>query len=160
MELYYNYYESPVGLLQIVVSDTHLHQLAFIAHRDKQYICMDTELITLVKTQLDEYFRGERSIFTIPLYFEGTTFQKQVWQALLEIPYGEVRSYKEIAEAIGSSKACRAVGGANNKNPITIICPCHRVIGKSGKLVGYGGGLDKKVFLLRLEKYDHNHISI
>jgi len=82
----------------------------------------------------------------------GTVFQKQVWKALLEIPYGETRSYKQIAEAIGNPKAVRAVGMANNRNPLLIVVPCHRVIGANGKLVGYGAGLDKKEFLLRLEK--------
>lgn len=111
-----------------------------------------SEVLTEAKKQITEYFQGERKEFRLPLKLEGTDFQKRVWKALEEIPYGETRSYEEIAEAVHSPKAFRAVGNANNKNPISIILPCHRVIGKSGKLVGYGGGLDKKEYLLDLER--------
>lgn len=103
--------------------------------------------------QLEEYFGGKRTSFDIPLDLRGTPFQLQVWQALARIPYGEVRSYKQIAEAIGSPKAVRAVGGANNRNPVSIIIPCHRVIGAGGDMVGYGGGLPIKQFLLSHEGY-------
>ena len=95
---------------------------------------------------------GRRREFQLPLAPKGTEFQQKVWKALLDIPYGETRSYGEIARAIGNPKASRAVGMANNRNPIAIIIPCHRVIGSTGKLVGYGGGLDKKEFLLNLER--------
>ena len=95
---------------------------------------------------------GKRKEFDLPLLLKGTPFQKQVWEALLNIPFGETRSYKQIAEAIGNPKAVRAVGMANNKNPLLIVVPCHRVIGANGKLVGYAVGLDKKEFLLKLEK--------
>jgi O-6-methylguanine DNA methyltransferase len=105
------------------------------------------------KRQLTEYFVGERREFTLELDLYGTDFQKRVWSLLREIPYGEVRSYKEIAFGTGSPKAVRAVGGANHNNPISIIVPCHRVIGACGTLVGYGGGLDIKKFLLQLEGY-------
>lgn len=101
--------------------------------------------------QLTEYFEGKREDFNLPLAPEGTPFQKKVWKALQEIPYGETRSYQDIAVAVGNPKGCRAVGMANNRNPIPIIIPCHRVIGKNGKMVGYGGGLDKKMKLLKLE---------
>ena len=101
--------------------------------------------------QLIEYFSGQRKVFDIPLDFEGTDFQKKVWSALLTIPYGETRSYKQIAQQLGHEKAVRAVGAANGKNPISIIAPCHRVIGAGGALVGFAGGLDKKEILLRLE---------
>ena len=101
--------------------------------------------------QLIEYFSGQRKVFDILLDFEGTDFQKQVWSALLTIPYGETRSYKQIAQQLGNEKAVRAVGAANGKNPISIIAPCHRVIGAGGALVGFAGGLDKKEILLRLE---------
>lgn len=99
-----------------------------------------------------EYFNGQRKSFDLPLNPKGTEFQKKVWNALLNIPYGSTCSYKDIAVNIGNEKACRAVGGANNKNPIFIIIPCHRVIGKNGSLVGYGGGLDIKLKLLELEQ--------
>ena len=103
-------------------------------------------------SQLTEYFEGTRKEFNLPLKMTGTDFQKSVWEALLTIPYGETRSYKEIAVQIGNEKACRAVGMANNRNPIAIIVPCHRVIGHNGTLVGYGGGLELKQRLLDLEQ--------
>ncbi len=102
--------------------------------------------------QLLEYFAGKRTQFSIPYRLKGTDFQQRVWKALLDIPYGQTRSYKDIAEAVGSPKGSRAVGMANNKNPITVIVPCHRVIGASGKLVGYAGGLEMKEFLLHMEQ--------
>ena len=101
--------------------------------------------------QLDEYFAGNRKIFDIPLYLQGSPFQLKVWEALQAIPYGEVVTYKDIADSIGNPKAVRAVGMANHNNPIAIIVPCHRVIGVGGKLVGYAGGLDIKQYLLDLE---------
>jgi methylated-DNA-[protein]-cysteine S-methyltransferase len=104
------------------------------------------------RRQLQEYFAGQRNVFDLPLDFAGTEFQKKVWQALLSIPYGQTRSYRDIAEQIGNIKAVRAVGAANGKNPISIIAPCHRVIGRSGKLIGFAGGLDKKEILLNLEQ--------
>jgi len=102
--------------------------------------------------QLTEYFAGKRQQFDVPLDFEGTEFQKKVWQALLSIPFGETRSYRDIAEQIGNVKAVRAVGAANGKNPISIIAPCHRVIGMNGKLVGFAGGLGNKDILLKIEQ--------
>ena len=101
--------------------------------------------------QILEYLDGKRTNFTLPLAPKGTDFQRKVWDALLTIPYGETRSYEEIAIAVGNPKGCRAVGMSNNRNPIMILIPCHRVIGKNGKLVGYGGGLDVKEALLELE---------
>ena len=105
--------------------------------------------------QLGEYFSGKRKVFDIPINPQGTKFQLCVWNALKDIPYGETRSYKEIAIATGNHKACRAVGLANNKNPIWIIIPCHRVIGANGTLTGYGGGLEMKQNLLDLEKINN-----
>ncbi len=110
------------------------------------------ELTELSYSQLTEYFDGKRQKFDFPYKLIGTDFQKSVWQALCDIPYGETRSYKDIAIAIGNVKACRAVGMANNKNPMLIVVPCHRVIGASGKMVGYAGGLPMKEFLLDVEK--------
>lgn len=101
--------------------------------------------------QLKEYFAGKRKIFDFPYQLKGTDFQQKVWAALCEIPYGQTRTYKDIALAIGNPRACRAVGMANNKNPMSIVVPCHRVIGSNGKLVGYGSGLDMKQALLQLE---------
>jgi len=112
----------------------------------------ETPLIQKAAAQIKEYFEGKRKQFKLPLVMHGTEFQMAVWQALQKIPYGETRSYKEIAAAIGKPKAVRAVGMANNRNPISIIVPCHRVIGHDGKLTGYGGGLPLKQFLLELEQ--------
>lgn len=103
------------------------------------------------ETELREYFEGKRQRFTIPLWIEGTAFQKEVWERLCRIPFGETRSYGQIAEAIGHAKAVRAVGLANGRNPISIVVPCHRVIGSDGSLTGYGGGIERKRFLLELE---------
>ncbi|TDF97246.1 methylated-DNA--[protein]-cysteine S-methyltransferase [Paenibacillus piri] len=111
----------------------------------------ETGALAEAADQLRHYFAGRRTGFELPLDMRGTAFQQKVWQALCRIPYGAVCSYKDIGEAIGSAKAVRAVGGANNRNPIPVIVPCHRVIGAGGALVGYGGGLDVKTRLLRLE---------
>lgn len=116
--------------------------------------CMDQETPALKKaaSEIIEYLDGKRKEFTVPLSLKGTAFQMEDWKALLTIPYGETRSYQDIAEQIGKPKACRAVGHANNRNPISIIVPCHRVVGKDGTLVGYGGGLEIKEYLLDLER--------
>ena len=116
------------------------------------FAAAETTLIKEAVKQLKEYLDGKRKDFNVPLALDGTPFQKAVWKALQEIPYGETRSYREIAESIGRPKACRAVGMANNKNPVAIIVPCHRVIGSNGKLVGYAGGMDVKEKLLELER--------
>ncbi len=110
-----------------------------------------TDFTDEVYKQLCEYFDGERQKFTFKFEMRGTEFQKKVWNALLDIPYGEIRSYKDIAKAVGNEKASRAVGLANNKNPVTIVVPCHRVVGSNGKLVGYAGGLEMKKCLLEME---------
>ena len=112
----------------------------------------ETEVIKETYRQLSEYFAGKRDSFDIPIKTQGTDFQEKVWNVLKHIPYGETRSYKDIAIAIGKPKAMRAVGMANNRNPIMIVIPCHRVIGANGQLIGYGGGLDVKEKLLTLEK--------
>jgi len=109
-------------------------------------------LTDITAKQLEEYFAGKRKRFELPIHTTGTDFQRAVWKALLEIPYGKTKTYKHVAEMIGNPKACRAVGLANNKNPIWVIIPCHRVIGADGSLTGYGGGLNMKKKLLALEK--------
>ncbi|SCY94761.1 methylated-DNA--[protein]-cysteine S-methyltransferase [Alkaliphilus peptidifermentans] len=114
-------------------------------------LVMDDEKNSDYINQITEYFQGNRTEFTCPIHFIGTDFQVKVWKALMEIPYGETASYKEIAEKIGNPKAMRAVGMANNKNKLPIVVPCHRIIGANGKLVGYGGGLHIKEMLLKLE---------
>lgn len=158
MQLVYMYMDSPVGALKLVAHDQALvavmwdnedHKRVRLAEliEDRQH-----PMLLRVKKQLEQYFTGQRQQFDLPLDFQGTDFQQQVWQALLTIPYGEKRSYKEIAVQIGNEKAVRAVGAANGRNPISIIAPCHRVIGSSGALVGFAGGLDKKQILLSLEQ--------
>ena len=142
-------YDTVLGSVTFVEEDGAL--LAITTHRPYEGIEQETALIKEANRQLSEYLKGERRMFDLPLNPRGTDFQKRVWRALCDIPYGETRSYKQIAEAIGNPKAVRAVGMANNRNPITIVVPCHRVIGADGKLVGYGGGLEMKEFLLRLE---------
>lgn len=117
---------------------------------DERY--QDTELLIKAAAELTEYFDGKRKVFDLPLSMHGTGFQKKVWECLLQIPYGETRTYKEIAAMTGNAKACRAVGMANHSNPVSIVVPCHRVIGSDGKLTGYAGGLELKEKLLLLEQ--------
>ena len=122
--------------------------------RDKAVAVFDgafDPLLAEAARQLHEYFTGERKAFDLPLSIKGTDFQQAVWNALMDVPYGETRTYGEIAKAIGKPKAARAVGMANNRNPVSIVIPCHRIIGADGSLTGYGGGLNAKEFLLKLE---------
>jgi len=141
---------SPVGTLWLVSDGEALTGVYFHAMAGEPGHHLP--LHKAAEEQLREYFAGRRKRFSLPLHPSGTAFQRLVWKALETIPYGETRSYGEIAAAVGNPKASRAVGMANNRNPISIIVPCHRVIGSTGKLVGYGGGLEKKEFLLELEK--------
>ena len=158
MQLVYMYMDSPVGALKLVAHDHALVAVMWDNEDHKRVrlaeLIQDHQhpMLIRVKKQLEQYFAGQRQQFDLPLDFQGTDFQQQVWQTLLTIPYGETRSYKEIAVQIGNEKAVRAVGAANGKNPISIIAPCHRVIGSSGALVGFAGGLDKKQILLSLEQ--------
>jgi methylated-DNA-[protein]-cysteine S-methyltransferase len=147
--IYYYSYETELGSITFMEEDGAL--LAISTRRSNEGICQETALIKEAHRQFDEYLKGERKTFRLPLNPKGTDFQKRVWKALCEIPYGETRSYKQISEAIGNPKAVRAVGMANNRNPLLIVVPCHRVIGANGKLVGYAAGIDKKELLLRLE---------
>ena len=150
---------SPVGLLKLVAHETALVAVLWENENPKRVRLAelveqaDHPVLLETKKQLTEYFAGKRQQFDLPLDFAGTEFQHKVWQALLSIPFGETRSYRDIAEQIGNVKAVRAVGAANGKNPISIIAPCHRVVGTNGKLVGFAGGLDNKDILLRLEKH-------
>ena len=158
MQLVYMYMDSPVGALKLVAHDHALVAVMWDNEDHKRVRLAELvenqqhPMLHQVKQQLQEYFAGQRQQFDLPLDFQGTAFQQQVWQALLQIPYGETRSYKQIAFPLGNEKAVRAVGAANGKNPISIIAPCHRVIGSGGALVGFAGGLDKKQILLSLEQ--------
>jgi len=149
---YAYYYDTKIGKIGIVENGTSITHVEFREIGLKDININETPLIKEAFKQLSEYLNGERKIFDLPLDPLGTVFQMKVWKALQEIPYGATCSYKNIAEKIGNVKACRAVGMANNRNPISIIIPCHRVIGANGKLVGYGGGLDIKERLLNMEK--------
>lgn len=119
---------------------------------DTEFVEQNDEVLEKTRKQLDEYLNGNRKEFDIPLLMVGTDFQRRVWKALMRVPYGATSTYGQIAEAIGSPRAVRAVGNANKANPVSIIVPCHRVIGSDGELVGYGGGLSLKKWLLRLEQ--------
>lgn len=147
------FYDTPLGRIGIAEEDGKITNLFFGSTVTPQkYITEETELLKKAGTQLKEYFAGTRKEFDLPVDTGGTPFQKEVWKALTEIPYGQICSYQDIARRIGRPKACRAVGRANGTNPVAILVPCHRVIGKSGTLTGYAGGLDIKEFLLKLEK--------
>lgn len=146
------FYDTPIGKIGIAEEDGALTRLSFLTEPPAGTALEETPLIARCKAALDEYFAGQRKDFDLPLCPKGTDFQQRVWAALREIPYGETRTYGEIAAAVGNPKAARAVGMANNRNPIAVIVPCHRVVGSGGKLVGYAGGLDKKEFLLELER--------
>ncbi|MEN0038045.1 MAG: methylated-DNA--[protein]-cysteine S-methyltransferase [Cellvibrio sp.] len=157
MSNYHLIIPSPVGQLTLIANDKGLAAVLW-ENEDPKRVGIDKgdrsdDFPLLLKTaqQLNEYFNGTRKVFELPLDFHGTEFQQQVWQALLTIPYGETRSYLQIAQQINNEKSVRAVGAANGKNPISIIAPCHRVIGSSGKLTGFAGGLEAKAFLLQLE---------
>ena len=150
MNKYTGYMKVSAGIIKIICSEEYVLSVSFsdiIKENDK-----GSEVLDKALKQMNEYFSGERKKFDLPLYFEGKEFHKSVWNELRNIPYGTTVSYKDIAEGINNEKAVRAVGNANNKNKIMIIVPCHRVIGKNGKLVGFAGGLDKKEFLLEHEK--------
>ena len=166
MNYVYKYMNSPVGKLKLVVNERALVailwendldtrvKLSSMTQQDRNPILCRTE------KQLKEYFDGMRTQFDLPLEPMGTDFQQKVWQALRQIPFGVTRSYGEIAKAIASPKASRAVGAANGKNPISIIVPCHRVIGSNGKLTGFAGGLKAKEILLHLERKSKGGVDV
>lgn len=156
-DCFYKTMESPVGRLTLVASDHGLAAILWEHDNPRRVplniVAEDRRHPILVETerQLEEYFAGQRTSFALELDFAGTEFQRTVWAALLAIPFGETRSYGQIAKQIGKPTAVRAVGAANGRNPISIVAPCHRVIGATGKLTGFAGGLDAKAQLLALE---------
>jgi methylated-DNA-[protein]-cysteine S-methyltransferase len=157
MTYVYKTMKSPVGELKLVASDKGLAAILW-EHDNPQRVRLtpvsedkNNPVLLEAERQLKDYFSGKRKSFTVKLDFKGTEFQKKVWAALLTIPFGETRSYGQIAKQIQNPKAVRAVGAANGKNPISIIAPCHRVIGSTGKLTGFAGGLEAKARLLALE---------
>ena len=149
--MYQDQFSTPIGFVHIKANDEGLTYVGF-DNNSLQAEQINANIITSqAKSQLQEYFSGARHDFDLPLAPKGTEFQRSVWRALQALKFGETVSYLHIAKALNKPKACRAVGAANGKNPISIIIPCHRVIGSSGKLTGYAGGLDRKTFLLDLE---------
>jgi methylated-DNA-[protein]-cysteine S-methyltransferase len=160
MSSFYKTMGSPVGVLTLVASDKRVAAILWenddpgrvrlgpLEEDGNHPVLLETE------RQLKDYFAGRLDRFSLPLEFNGTDFQKKVWAALTTIPFGETRSYAEIARQIGHPAAVRAVGAANGRNPISIVAPCHRVIGSDGKLTGFAGGLEAKAFLLRMESKD------
>ena len=160
MSLSYKFVDSPVGQLKLVASARGL--VAILWENDDPRRVRLEELVedpshpvlVQTETELKEYFAGTRNAFSVPLDMRGTPFQKHVWEALLGIPFGNTRTYGDIARQLGNPTATRAVGAANGRNPISIVVPCHRVIGASGKLTGFAGGLDAKAHLLDLEATD------
>lgn len=151
------FYNTPLGRIGIAESDNAITDVYFDEEiNGKDIEIKETPILKEAGRQLTEYFEGTRKNFDLPLAPLGTEFQQNAWKALQEIPYGETRSYGDMAKNIGNPKACRAIGMANNRNPIAIIIPCHRVIGANGKLIGYGGGLHIKAYLLKLEKENLN----
>ena len=147
---------SPLGLLTVLASDDGVHAIAFEGSQTEQAKinlprAVNHPIINAAAEQLAMYFSGTLNVFDLPLGLRGTDFQKRVWKLLLEIPFGETRTYGNIARALGNAGASQAVGAANGKNPVAIVVPCHRVIGASGHLTGYAGGMDKKKFLLTHE---------
>jgi methylated-DNA-[protein]-cysteine S-methyltransferase len=146
---YYGYYTSEIGTVEVGGTDAAITSLYFCEERRAGVV--SCPVVDEAIRQVGEYFAGTRRAFDLPLALAGTDFQRRVWQQLLTVPYGRTASYGEIARALGKPKAVRAVGAANGRNPISIIVPCHRIVGSDGKLVGYGGGLWRKEWLLKHE---------
>ncbi len=156
MKTYFTEFASPLGTLQLRGTEAALTGVFMENHRHvlppSAEALRDGAPLREARRQLEEYFSGERHVFSLALKMEGTDFQQRVWEALRAIQFGETISYGELARRIGHPRAVRAVGLANGRNPISIVVPCHRVIGANGKLTGYGGGMERKQFLLTLEK--------
>jgi methylated-DNA-[protein]-cysteine S-methyltransferase len=157
MTLSYKEIESPVGKLKLVASSNALVAVLWPREQpnrvklDAATLDLQQPILLETERQLTEYFSGERTEFDLPLQPAGSEFQKKVWRALRDIPFGQTRSYLDLARAVGSSKGARAVGAANGKNPLSIIVPCHRVVGSDGSLTGFAGGIETKAALLALE---------
>ncbi len=150
--MYTDYLNTDIGWVEITATEQGVNSVYFVDQR--RHKVSTNQVTDHAKEQLHEYFKGQRKDFDLPLDPKGTAFQQQVWQALLTIPFGQVASYSDMAQSIKNPKAVRAVGAANGKNPISIIVPCHRVIGANGTLTGYAGGLERKQWLLQHESAD------
>jgi methylated-DNA-[protein]-cysteine S-methyltransferase len=145
------YYKSPIGLIEIQATEHALTSLVFAENKSRK--TKNNHILKQTKSELDEYFNKKRKVFDIPILFLGTDFQASVWYALMSIPFGSVTSYHDIAIKLGNPKAVRAVGAANGRNPVSIIVPCHRVLGMDDSLTGYAGGIWRKEWLLKHEGY-------
>lgn len=157
MNCYLTYYQSPIGKLPLIANETALMAVLW-ENDDPRRVLLpatliknDNAILIQTKQQLSDYFEGKRKAFDVPLEMNGTAFQKSIWNQLQKIPFGETRSYGQLAKNIGQPTASRAVGAANGKNPISIIVPCHRVIGTNRKFTGFAGGIKAKEYLLQLE---------
>ncbi|GIV66306.1 MAG: methylated-DNA--[protein]-cysteine S-methyltransferase [Chloroflexota bacterium] len=149
--MFYYVMQSPIGELLLSSDGEFLRRLSFFPFELPLEGRKEIPLFKQAHQQLEAYFAGELRSFDLPIYLEGSAFQRKVWGELIKIPYGTTISYKQLAERVGDIKAIRAVGKANGQNPLPIIVPCHRVVGSNGNLIGYGGGVEKKLFLLKLE---------
>lgn len=146
---HYGYYKSPIGWIEIIGTEGEIISLKFV---DEPHNSQTTgPVVSLALEQVSEYFQGTRCVFDLPMGLHGTDFQRQVWEQLIGIPFGRTITYQEVARAVSKPSAVRAVGAANGRNPISIIVPCHRVIGSDGSLTGYGGGIWRKEWLLKHE---------
>ena len=155
---YTAHYESPIGTIEIGGTEAGVSRLIFVDIKEERSARRPRSAppapVAEALAQLEGYFRGDRKVFSVKLDLRGTAFQKRVWARLLQVKFGRTTNYKAVAEAIGRPAATRAVGGANHSNPVSIIVPCHRVVGSDGRLTGYGGGLWRKDWLLRHEGHD------
>jgi methylated-DNA-[protein]-cysteine S-methyltransferase len=150
---YYGYYDSTIGTIEIAGTSSAITSLNFVKERREGV--ESCSIVDEAVRQVAEYFAGSRREFDVPFALSGTDFQRRVWQQLLTVPYGQTATYQEVATALGNPKAVRAVGAANGRNPISIIVPCHRIVGSDGRLVGYGGDLWRKEWLLSHEGCPH-----
>ena len=149
---YVKYYQFPLGRMKLTSTDSVLLSVRWDDDDDDSEATRSRPILEQTMEQLDEYFAGERKVFSLSIEPRGTAFQQKVWRVLRTIPYGQIWSYQDVADAIENPRSARAVGRANNKNPLVIIIPCHRVIGSNGLLTGYAGGVDTKKALLDMEK--------
>ena len=160
------FYHSPVGIIQIKISNNYISELIYVDDKretQSEKIKLAVSEIDLLKkcvTQFDDYFSGKRKTFDLPIQQSGTAFQQKVWNELIRIPFGKTISYLQLAQKLGDAKSIRAAASANGRNKLNIIVPCHRVIGSDGKLVGYGGGLPRKKWLLEHEAKFENGVSL
>ena len=154
MEIYKLDYVSPIGMMELVATQTAVQSILFVEREEVLFEANDhtPDVLTWCYREIDDYFKGKRRAFTFPVTVEGTMFQRDVWHTLTTIPYAETTSYRELAVKLGRDRAVRAVGSANGRNRLSIVVPCHRVIGSNGTLTGYAGGLWRKEWLLRHER--------